>query len=391
MNEIIFLWMAVGLIVFSFWMLFKAGKSQNQNQEQNQEASWSLNEAASAEKPKVINDDATPFLSAMVDDRTPALVKVEAAALPSISQALKKTEENIWGRIKNIFNANSSHQNFLDEVEEILYTSDLGPQTVERLMTQLRQKMKKNELSDLAAIKSCLKEEMTQIFKVGKAQDRGHSLLESIPLLFNKNKTGPLVIMIVGVNGVGKTTTIGKLSALFAQNNRKVLVAAGDTFRAAAEKQLKAWTDRAQVEIFSPEGTKDPSAVAFDAISKAQAKSYDVVIVDTAGRLHNQAHLMEELKKMKRVMTKIIPESPHYAWIVLDANNGQNALVQAREFHKAINLDGVILTKLDGTAKGGVALSIVEELGLPIEFIGIGESLTDLQVFNPDEFVAAIL
>ncbi|HPI40799.1 MAG TPA: signal recognition particle-docking protein FtsY [Pseudobdellovibrionaceae bacterium] len=384
MNELIFLLMAVGFVLLSFFLLSKPGLTKIRKDTLKKDS------LQSEDPGNELIDDATPFEPGMVDDFTPALAKNENTPAKKISEALKKTEENLWGRIRNIFTINQAPSELLEKIEEVLYTSDLGPRTVERLMTSLNQKLKKNELSDLETLKRELKSEMLQVFKDLKNQEH-FELKDELNSLFAKRTEGPLVLLVVGVNGVGKTTTIGKLSAAFAKEGKKVLVAAGDTFRAAAEKQLKTWTDRAQVEIFSPEGTKDPSAVAFDAISKAKAKAYDVVIVDTAGRLHNQGHLMEELKKMKRVMTKVIPESPHYSWIVLDANNGQNALVQAREFHKAISLDGVILTKLDGTAKGGIAVSIVHELGLPIQFIGIGETINDLQVFNAEEFVSAIL
>jgi fused signal recognition particle receptor len=201
----------------------------------------------------------------------------------------------------------------------------------------------------------------------------------------------PTVWMVVGVNGVGKTTTIGKLAAHLAKNGKKVLVAAGDTFRAAAGNQLKAWTERAQVEIFWPQGVTDPSAVAFDAVSKAKAQAYDVVIIDTAGRLHTQVNLMEELKKVKRVIAKVIPDAPHEVLIVLDANSGQNALVQAREFHSSLGLTGVVLTKMDGTAKGGVAIGLSEELKVPIRLVGIGEKIGDLKAFSSKDFIDSIL
>jgi fused signal recognition particle receptor len=197
--------------------------------------------------------------------------------------------------------------------------------------------------------------------------------------------------MIVGVNGAGKTTTIGKLARRIAQSGRKVLVAAGDTFRAAAGDQLKVWTERAQVEIFSPDNVTDPSAVAYQAIERGKTEGVDVVIIDTAGRLHTQKNLMEELKKMQRVMTKLIPDAPHETLLVLDANSGQNALIQAREFNQALGVTGVVLTKLDGTAKGGVAVGLACELGLPIKLIGVGEGIEDLRRFSPQEFVDSIL
>ncbi|NUN06559.1 MAG: signal recognition particle-docking protein FtsY, partial [Bdellovibrio sp.] len=235
-------------------------------------------------------------------------------------------------------------------------------------------------------VREALKEEIKNIFA-------GSHLLEPTPDILSKiqfAKAGPTVLMIVGVNGAGKTTSIGKISSQLASQGKKVLVAAGDTFRAAAGGQLKVWTDRAQVEIFSPEGVTDPSAVAFDAVAKGKAQNYDVVIVDTAGRLHTQANLMEEIKKMKRVMTKVIPEAPHETLIVLDANSGQNALLQAKEFHNALILTGAILTKMDGTAKGGVAVGLAQELQIPIKLIGVGERIQDLRAFSSQEFVDSL-
>lgn len=309
----------------------------------------------------------------------------EFASSRTLSQALEKTEKSFFGRLRGLFQNETATKNF-EDIEEILYTSDLGPQTVERLMERLGD-LSRSEKSDLAALKSALKEEFLQIFEGAQVPEPkpeetlGHLSQGSVPSVW----------MIVGVNGAGKTTTIGKVSAHLARQGKRVLVAAGDTFRAAAESQLKVWTDRAQVELFSPEGVKDPSAVAFDAVSKAKTQSFDVVLIDTAGRLHTQANLMEELKKVKRVLAKIMPDAPHETLIVLDANSGQNALQQAREFHQALTLTGVVLTKMDGTAKGGVAVGLAQELKVPIRLIGIGEKIGDLRAFSATEFVDSIL
>jgi fused signal recognition particle receptor len=257
-------------------------------------------------------------------------------------------------------------------------------------MTAVEKNLSRTEKSKIETIKSTLREEMLSIFN----KSLGNLVSESDllkRLSFSQSESIPSVWMIVGVNGAGKTTSIGKLAHMLAQSQKKVLIAAGDTFRAAAGGQLKVWADRAQVDIFSPEGVTDPSAVAFDALSKAKAGGYDVVIIDTAGRLHTQANLMEEIKKVKRVMQKIVPESPHETLIVLDANQGQNALQQAKEFHQALGLTGVILTKLDGTAKGGVAVGVAYEVDLPIKLIGVGEKIQDLRSFSPEEFVDSIL
>ncbi len=311
----------------------------------------------------------------VVGVKTVEVQAVEESAV-DLRKALKATEENIFGRIKLLFKANEPLAH-LEEIEEVLYTSDLGSVTVQKLMGALVD-MSRKEKTDLAKVRETLKTEMEDVF----------SKLPSNLLRFTKE--GPTVLMIVGVNGAGKTTSIGKLSAQFASQGKKVLVAAGDTFRAAAGEQLKVWTERAQVEIFSPEGVTDPSAVVFDAVSKAKGQKYDIVIIDTAGRLHTQDNLMEELKKMKRVMARVIPEAPHEVIIVLDANSGQNALIQAKEYNKALSLTGAILTKMDGTAKGGVAVGLANELQIPIKFIGVGERIQDLRSFSPHEFVESI-
>jgi fused signal recognition particle receptor len=321
-------------------------------------------------------------------------IPTEAPAVPAekvekaieLKDALRKTEENLFGRIRQLFKSGDTDNSHLDEIEEILYTSDLGPTTVQRLMGALEAKLPKKERADYEIVRNTLKEEIKHIFLASHSASPAEGILSKIQFA----ESGPTVLMIVGVNGAGKTTSIGKISAQLAQQGKKVLVAAGDTFRAAAGGQLKVWTDRAQVQIFSPEGVTDPSAVAFDAVAMGKAQGYDIVIVDTAGRLHTQANLMEEIKKMKRVMTKVIPEAPHETLIVLDANSGQNALMQAKEFHTALGLTGAILTKMDGTAKGGVAVGLAQELQIPIKLIGVGERIQDLRSFSAQEFVDSL-
>lgn len=312
-----------------------------------------------------------------------------------LSKVLAKTEESFFGRIRSAF-SKSDMNAVLDDIEEVLYTSDLGPKTVGRLLEKVKNELSKSEISDIDKVKSALKDEMQDILTPLHAEQKN---IQHVSNLIQKNKTGPTVIMIVGVNGAGKTTSIGKITAQLAEQKNKVLVAAGDTFRAAAGGQLKVWTERAQnqasdaglVEIFWPENTNDPAAIAFDAVSKAQAKGFDYVIIDTAGRLHTQNHLMDELKKVKRVMSKVMPDAPHETWIVLDANSGQNALNQAVEFNKALEISGIILTKMDGTAKGGVALGVVHQLNKPIRLIGVGERIQDLRVFDSEDYVKSIL
>ena len=333
----------------------------------------------------------------------------------SLSSALVNTRGSFIGRIKSLFGSKPKLEGAeLEELEEILYTSDLGPMTVQRLLAAVETRMKADGSSGFESVRAALKTEMLEIFAqasrelqpVPPKEDERHLRLvapeieasenagaEYIETLENLAIWGhkPAVIMVVGVNGAGKTTTIGKLSRRIAQSGRKVMVAAGDTFRAAAGDQLKIWTERAQVEIYNPEGVTDPSAVAYQACEEAIRKGFDVVIVDTAGRLHTQKNLMEELKKMKRVLTKLMPYAPNEVLLVLDANSGQNALIQAREYNAALQVTGVVLTKLDGTAKGGVAVGLASELQIPIKLIGVGEGIDDLRRFSPQEFVESIL
>ncbi len=299
----------------------------------------------------------------------------------SLQQALNKTREHFWGRIKNAFTSDGANAD-LEAIEEVLYTSDLGPSTVERLFSSLQEVLSRSEQADANLVRGTLKQHMLDILLENQTQNT--------ELKTQGELGGPIVWLVVGVNGAGKTTTIGKLAAHLAGQGKKVLVAAGDTFRAAAGGQLKIWTERAQVDIFNPPNVSDPSAVAFDAVTSAKAKGMDVVIIDTAGRLHTQKNLMEEIKKMRRVIQKVIPTAPHEVLLVLDASSGQNALIQAKEFHQALELTGVILTKLDGTAKGGVAVGIASEIKVPIKLVGVGEKIGDWKAFNSQDFVDGI-
>lgn len=357
-----------------------------------------------------VREEGSASTSAAVRPHT--IDEIQRKPLKPLSSALEKTRGSFFGRLRSIFSQKDLlSAGELEDLEEILYTSDLGPQTVQRLMSAVEEKLKSSGAGGFEAVREALKAEMLEIFATipsavevgsgnGHAHDwdaeraiithAGEEYLEGLEHLRIWAKK-PAVLLVVGVNGAGKTTTIGKLARRIAQSGRKVLVAAGDTFRAAAGEQLKVWTERAAVEIFSPEGVIDPSAVAFDACQSAQAKGFDVVIIDTAGRLHTQKNLMEELKKLKRVIAKVIPDAPHETLLVLDANNGQNALQQAREFHGALSVTGVVLTKLDGTAKGGVAVGLACELGLPIKLIGVGEGIEDLRAFSSREFVDSIV
>ena len=289
--------------------------------------------------------------------------------------ALKKTRDNISGKLNALFSKNKIGDEFYDELEEILISADISVATAMDIVEQIRAEAKTEKLKDKEFIVDLLKDVIEDTLSEAEAPE----------LEF------PAVIMLVGVNGVGKTTTIGKLANYFSRQNKSVTVAAADTFRAAAADQLSVWADRAKVRIVKHEEDSDPSAVVFDAVSSAKAKKTDVVIVDTAGRLHVKANLMEELKKMDRVVHRDYPEAHFYKLLVLDATTGQNALSQAKLFDEAVDLDGIVLTKLDGTAKGGFVVSLCGELHVPVLFVGTGEKMEDLELFDAEEFTEGII
>jgi len=371
--------------------------SQSSRSQENLETVPKGKEPSSPRKISLVtNVDSASVDYSTSQEKTPSVeVKSAATASPKtldaspaeestpLSKALEGTRQRMWGRLQALWSGSTLAD--MDEIEEILYTSDLGPQTVSRLLESIKQNLSRSEKKDSEVVRAALRSEILQIFKKTQGEVEPSQLFEK----FQFQKTS--IWLVVGVNGAGKTTSIGKIAAQLAQSGKKVLLAAGDTFRAAAGSQLKVWTERAQVEIFSPEGVTDPSAVAFDAAQRGVAKNYDVVIIDTAGRLHTQHNLMEEIKKMKRVIQKVLPEAPHEILLVLDSNQGQNALMQAKEFHKALGVTGVVLTKLDGSAKGGVAVGVAHELELPIKLIGVGEKMEDLRSFSPQNFVESIL
>ncbi|MBW6519976.1 MAG: signal recognition particle-docking protein FtsY [Desulfoarculaceae bacterium] len=297
-----------------------------------------------------------------------------------LSEQLTKTKESFVYRIDTLcLGKKEIDQELLDDLEEILITADLGVNTTEELLDEARRKVKRQELSDPQKLKKVLKEKIRSFIVDA---DRPAELV--MP------DKGPFIIMVVGVNGVGKTTTIGKITHKFTRAGQSVLLVAADTFRAAAVAQLKIWGERSNVQVVSQHEGADPSSVVFDAMDMALAKAYDVIIVDTAGRLHTQVNLMEELKKIKRVIGKKIPGAPHEVMLILDATTGQNAISQAKLFNATVDITGLTLTKLDGTAKGGIVVNICRELKIPIRFIGIGEQLEDLRDFDPGEFVDAL-
>ena len=295
-----------------------------------------------------------------------------------LKQGLSKTKTSFNEKINNVFsNFRKVDEELLEELEEALILSDVGFETTTKIIKELRDKIKLNKIEDSEEVKKALCDIISEILNSNDA-----SL---------KLNTKPAVILVVGVNGAGKTTSIGKISANFKAEGKKVLVAAADTFRAAAIEQLEVWTDRAGVDILKkPEGA-DPASVAFDACKKAKEENYDVVIIDTAGRLHTKKNLMDELGKIERTIKKELPDADEEILIVLDGTSGQNAMIQAKEFSEVTKITGIVLTKLDGTAKGGVVISICSELNVPVKYIGVGEKIDDLQVFNPDDFAKALL
>ncbi len=292
-----------------------------------------------------------------------------------LANALKKTKKAFSDALGALFSKNKLGDEFYDDLEEILISSDISVNTAADVVEELRAEVKAEKIKDKDFVVDCLKDILQE-------------KLEEAPL---PRIEYPAVIMLVGVNGVGKTTTVGKLAAYFLRQGKSVTVAAADTFRAAASDQLSVWADRAKVRIVKHEEGSDPSAVVFDALSSAKARGTDVVIVDTAGRLHVKSNLMEELKKMSRVVDREYPAANFYKLLVLDATTGNNAYNQAEVFDGAVELDGIVLTKLDGSAKGGFVISLCGELEIPVVFAGVGEKIDDLELFDPEEFIDNIL
>ncbi len=310
--------------------------------------------------------------------------KVEAEAGKTLAAGLEKTRVGFMARLNALFAGGKMVDDaVLADLEEVLFTADIGVKTATKLLESAREKVKRKELADPERLKGALREEIARILALDGASDGAGR-----PLQVGAER--PWVVMVVGVNGSGKTTTIGKLAAKLAGQGLKVLLAAGDTFRAAAGEQLEIWAQRVGAPIVRGKEGGDPASVCFEAIQRGAAEKADVVICDTAGRLHTKAPLMEELKKVKRVMAKAAAGAPHEVLLVLDATNGQNAIAQARQFHEALGVTGIALTKLDGTAKGGVVIGICDELRIPVRYVGVGESVADLKPFAPKEFVEAL-
>ncbi len=295
-----------------------------------------------------------------------------------LKQGLSKTKNSFEEKMNNVFsNFRKVDEDLLEELEEVLIMSDVGVETSVKIISNLRNRIKKQKLEDIEDVKQALREEIKEILD---------SVDNSLHL-----ETTPAVILVVGVNGVGKTTSIGKIANRLKQDGKKVVVAAADTFRAAAVEQLEIWANRAGCDIVKREEGVDPASVVFDAIKVTKEKNADVLICDTAGRLHNKKYLMDELIKIKKVIDKELPDASKEILMVLDATTGQNAISQVKAFKETVDITGLILTKLDGTAKGGVVIGIVEENKMPVKFIGIGEQIDDMEIFNSEDFVKALI
>ncbi len=290
---------------------------------------------------------------------------------------LAKTRDNIVNGIDSIFNGYSAiDDEFYDDLEEILIMGDIGIHTTDTILENLKQQVKEQHIKEPVECKQILIDSMKQAMNVGNTA--------------YEFENHPSVVLIIGVNGVGKTTTVGKLAGKLKEDGKKVLLAAADTFRAAAGEQLTEWANRAGVEIIGGKEGADPGSIVYDAVNAAKARKTDVLLCDTAGRLHNKKNLMEELRKINTIIDREYPEAYRETLVVLDGATGQNALQQAKEFREVADVTGIVLTKLDGTAKGGIAIAIQSELGIPVKYIGVGESIEDLEKFNPDEFIDAL-
>lgn len=305
-------------------------------------------------------------------------VPTEPDLLDRLKAGIQKTRAGLVDRVEDVLSGRKEiDADLLEELEYTLITADLGVRTVDDILARIRERVDRRMTGDIAGIRSLIREHLLEVLQASETPMR-------------MVRTSPAVIMLVGVNGAGKTTTIGKLAHRFLGEERKVLLCAADTFRAAAIEQLEVWAQRAGVEMIRQKTGADPSAVVFDALHAAKARQVDYVIVDTAGRLHTKENLMAELEKMRRTAGRVVPGSPHEVWLVMDATTGQNGLEQARKFTESAGVTGIILTKLDGTAKGGVVVAIARELNLPIRFVGVGEKLDDLLPFEPDRFVESL-
>ena len=300
-----------------------------------------------------------------------------------LDKGLEKTKENVFGKLSRAVAGKSKiDEEALDDIEEALLTSDIGVETTLKIIEKLEERVAAEKYLSSAELNAFLKQEIANLLEDNHLADASEFDLPKVE--------GPYVIMVVGVNGVGKTTTIGKLAYQFKKTGKKVVLGAADTFRAAAVDQLVIWSERVGVDIIKQEMGSDPASVCFDTLQSAKANNADVVIIDTAGRLHNKVNLMNELSKIRNVMAKVMPQAPHEVMLILDASTGQNAIEQAKQFTKATSVDSLALTKLDGTAKGGVVIGVSDQFKIPVRYIGVGEGMEDLQSFNKNEFVDSL-
>ena len=297
-----------------------------------------------------------------------------------LKEGLSKTHQGFVEKIDQLLSGRKSiDQDLLDELEAVLFSADLGVKTSSQLIEGVQRGLKRGEIQEPEKVKDFIRQEILRILQMGEK-----------PLSIDFSQTKPFLFMVVGVNGVGKTTTIAKIAHQYSSQGKKVLIGAADTFRAAAVEQLEVWATRVKADLIKQSKGSDPSAVAFDSVHAAKARNVDLVLIDTAGRLHTKVNLMEEMKKVKRIIAREYPGAPHEILLVLDATTGQNAISQAKLFHEAIGVTGIALTKLDGTAKGGIIIGITDELRIPIRYIGVGEGMDDLREFNASEFVQAL-
>jgi fused signal recognition particle receptor len=305
-------------------------------------------------------------------------VPTEPNLLDRLKVGIQKTRSGLVDRLEDVISGKKEiDAELLEELEYTLITADLGVRTVQDVLEQIRQSMDRRVANDAGEIRGLIRDHLLEVLRASET-----------PVHIVRQP--PAVVMLVGINGAGKTTTVGKLAHRFLSENRKVLLCAADTFRAAAIEQLDVWAQRASVDVVRQQTGSDPSAVVFDALQAAKARGVDYVLIDTAGRLHTKENLMAELEKMRRTCARVVPGSPHEVWLIMDATTGQNGLEQARKFTETSGVTGIILTKLDGTAKGGVVVAIARELNLPIRYIGVGEKIDDLLPFEPEKFVASL-
>lgn len=305
-------------------------------------------------------------------------IPTEPTLFDRLKSGVEKTRSGLVDRIEDVFAGNKEiDADLLEELEYTLITADIGVRTVQEIIDRIQERIDRKLTNDAGAVRGLIREHLLEVLRASETPLRRIS-------------TPPAVVMLVGINGAGKTTTVGKLAHRFLGEGRKVLLCAADTFRAAAIEQLDIWAERAGVRVVKQKTGADPSAVVFDGLQAAKAGEIDYVIVDTAGRLHTKENLMAELEKMRRTSARVVPGSPHEVWLVLDATTGQNGLEQARKFTESAGVTGIILTKLDGTAKGGVVVAIARDLNLPIRFVGVGEKIDDLLPFEPEKFIESI-